>query len=268
MHVGKRSRLSLCLFVDAVMSRDECVVVLQKHDISTDDIEEWHTGNSLLSSLKNAILAADPSMIGALTQELARTRQSIRHAVSPKHLFDERWHDFVFSMNLDGNALVVDNHGSVAAAFIPIEPVIDGSGAPEDDLTRELQQSDLAATEEVLRLIEVSAQDFIDGKYNGCLGNARVALETTGRAIAASASPLRFEGSPKWGEALISLREVGFISLDQEQGLAGVYRFISPGSHVPVGFSESEFARLGRTLALSSTYFLIKKWNGVRGNRT
>ncbi len=41
----------------------------------------------------------------------------------------------------------------------------------------------------------------------------------------------------------------------------GVYGFISRASHTPIGFSEQEFARLGRSLALGFCYFLIKQFN-------
>ena len=53
----------------------------------------------------------------------------------------------------------------------------------------------------------------------------------------------------------------GFITQEQERGLAGVYGFISPGSHTPIGFNKQEFARLGRGLAVSICYFLAKQHN-------
>ena len=51
----------------------------------------------------------------------------------------------------------------------------------------------------------------------------------------------------------------------REKGLTGVFSFISPGSHIPVGFSEEEFARLGRSLAVSFCYFLAKQFNHAIG---
>ncbi|TBY68960.1 hypothetical protein E0H51_31625 [Rhizobium leguminosarum bv. viciae] len=264
MDIGHRSRLSLCQLMDAVLSRDECSVIFRKYGISTDDIDGYHTGYSLLRAITDAILAAAPSQVWELAQELARTRQSIRHTVSPKSLFDERWDDFTLCMKLDGIGLVVDDYGREIGPFVPIEPTIEGSPPVEDDLSRELRLSQLPASGEVLRLIEDSAKAFLSGDNNGCLNNARVALETTEKSIAREMLPPDTTVSSKWGEVLVALREAGFISQDQEKGLAGVYRFVSPGSHVPVGFTESEFARLGRTLALSCTYFLVKEWNGTR----
>lgn len=264
MNIGHRSRLSLSQLMDAVLNRDECIVLLLKYEISTDNIEGFHTGYSLLSGLRASILPAAPSQVWGLVQELARTRQSIRHGVSAKRLFDERWHDFTLSMKLDGNGLVVDDYGNEIGPFAPIEPVIEGSEPVEDDLTKELRRSELPACDEVLRLIEDSAKAFLAGDNNGCLNNARVALETTGKSIAQAQLPASSPLSAKWGDALKGLVGINFISQAQEIGLAGVYRFISPGSHVPVGFTESEFARLGRILALSCTYFLVKEWNGVQ----
>ncbi|MBX5168771.1 hypothetical protein HJB84_02680 [Rhizobium sp. NZLR1b] len=264
MDIGHRSRLSLCQLMDAVLSRDECIVILRKYGISTDDIDGYHTGYPLLRALTDAISAATPPQVWELAQELARTRQSIRHTVSPRSLFDERWEDFTLCAKLDGIWLAVDDYGHEIAPFVPLEPTIEGSHPVEDDLSRELRLSQLPDSDEILRLIDDSAKAFLGGDNNGCLNNARVALETTGKSIGREISPPGSTISSKWGEALAGLREAGFISLDQEKGLAGVYRFVSPGSHVPVGFTESEFARLGRTLALSCAYFLVKEWNGMR----
>ncbi|NKK38548.1 hypothetical protein GFL72_28625, partial [Rhizobium leguminosarum bv. viciae] len=165
------------------MSRDQCSVIFRKYGISTDDIDGYHTGYSLLRATTDAILAATPSQVWELAQELARTRQSIRHAVSPKSLFDERWDDFTLCMQLDGIGLAVDDYGREIGPFVPIEPTIEGSHPVEDDLSRELRLSQLSGGDEILRLIDDSAKAFLGGDNNGCLNNARVALETTGKSI-------------------------------------------------------------------------------------
>ncbi|MBY3321233.1 hypothetical protein [Rhizobium laguerreae] len=246
------------------MGRDECIVILRKYEISTDGIDGYYTGYPLIRALTDVVPAATPSQVWDLAQELARTRQSIRHGINPRTLFDERWDDFTLCMRLDGIGLAVDDYGREIGPFVPIEPTIEGAHPVEDDLSRELRLSQLSGGDEILRLIDDSAIAFLGGDNNGCLNNARVALETTGKSIGRELLPPGSTLSSKWGEVLIALREAGLISQDQEKGLAGVYRFVSPGSHVPVGFTESEFARLGRTLALSCTYFLVKKWNGTR----
>jgi len=264
MDIGQRSRLSLCQLMEAVLNRDECIVILRKFEISTDEIDGYKSGYRLLRSLTDAILAATPLQVWELAQELARTRQSIRDTVSPKSLFDERWEDFILCMKLYGIGLAVDDYGREVRSFIPLEPTIEGARPVEDDLSREVRLSQLSGDDEILRLIDDSAKAFLSGDNNGCLNNARVALETTAKAIGRELLPPVSALPSKWGEVLVALREAGFISPDQEKGLAGVYRFVSPGSHVPVGFTESEFARLGRTLALSCTYFLVKEWKGTQ----
>ena len=61
----------------------------------------------------------------------------------------------------------------------------------------------------------------------------------------------------KWGSVLSFLKTRGEISQDEEVGLAGVYRFLSPGAHRPVGVSEEQLTRLGRTFALNMCWFLL-----------
>ena len=93
--------------------------------------------------------------------------------------------------------------------------------------------------------------------------NARVALQT----LATSISQARLAGHPgnfeatKWGHVIAYLRASDFITQQQERGLASVFGFISPGSHTPIGFNEEEFGRLGRSLAVSICYFLVKRFN-------
>jgi hypothetical protein len=121
----------------------------------------------------------------------------------------------------------------------------------------------LSDTEAILQVLDGSASAFRSGDFNGCLNNARVALQTLATTIAQarlSTHPKSFDAT-SWGEVIAYLRTSGFISQQQERGLAGVFGFISPGSHTPIGFSEEEFARLGRSLAVSFCYFLVKRQN-------
>jgi len=47
---------------------------------------------------------------------------------------------------------------------------------------------------------------------------------------------------------------------EEERGLVGVFGFVSPGSHRPLGFSEAEFARLGRSFVAGMCWFLVKSF--------
>src|SRR6266851_10486606 len=82
--------------------------------------------------------------------------------------------------------------------------------------------------------------------YNGSLTNIRVTLEELAKALAKRLAPA--ESSDKWGDVLVCLRNAHLIDKRQEQGLAGVYTFISQGAHAVVGLDESEFTRVGRSL--------------------
>jgi hypothetical protein len=100
---------------------------------------------------------------------------------------------------------------------------------------------------------------------NNCLSNARIALETLVKSVASElgAKP---EQSEKFGIALTFLVTTDFLDKGQEKSLSGNYLLISPGAHRPVGFSEQEYVRFGRHLALSSCYFIVKKWNGLHSD--
>ena len=49
--------------------------------------------------------------------------------------------------------------------------------------------------------------------------------------------------------------------MQKEEELMGkLYGFISDGSHIPLGFTQEEYARYGRNLAMSKCYYIIKKY--------
>jgi len=62
----------------------------------------------------------------------------------------------------------------------------------------------------------------------------------------------------RWGEVLAFLRSSGEITVEEEKGLAGVFGFLSPGAHRPVGIPEDQMTRLGRSFALNMCWFLLK----------
>ncbi|MFH0086149.1 hypothetical protein ACG3RS_12535 [Pseudomonas aeruginosa] len=92
--------------------------------------------------------------------------------------------------------------------------------------------------------------------------NARVALETLAGDVAVHVAsqhqtPATYNPS-KWGEVLAFLRSCGEITVEEEKGLAGVFGFLSPGAHRPVGVPEDQMTRLGRSFALNMCWFLLK----------
>ena len=274
MNLSQRSKFSLCQFL-ALFERDDLVLLLGKYGLST-----WGTQNRN-AALREAVLQASVLQLGSLVQELARTHDSMRSGVAPRYRFDERWRDLCLCLKLDGYAKEQRNdygpfgppavqgiEGKELACFVPIEPVIEGADPGEDDLIRELKRSGLSESEEIIRVLGNSADNFRGNDFNGCLNNARVALQTLATSVAQARLPSHsgnFDAT-KWGQVVAYLRTSGFITQQQEKGLTGVFSFISPGSHIPVGFSEEEFARLGYNLAVSFCYFLVKQYNHAIGH--
>ena len=56
------------------------------------------------------------------------------------------------------------------------------------------------------------------------------------------------------------LRKQEFFSIEEERGLVGVYAFLSPGAHRPIGLTAEEACRLGRLMALSICCYLVKRY--------
>ena len=262
MNLSSRSKLSLCQLL-LLVDRDQLVLLLSKYGFATANLENRWNDQSVAVSVRNEVIPASATQLGDLVQELARTRSSIRAGVDPRYRFNERWNDLLLSLELDNYVLAEAQDGRNLERFEPIEPILAGSEPVEDDLTKELRRSALAATEDILRVLDESARAFIQGDHNGCLNSARVSLQ----ALATSIAQARLAGHPatfnsaKWGEVVAYLRTSSFITLQDERGLTGVFSFVSPGSHTPIGFTEQEFARLGRTLVISFCYFLVKRWN-------
>ena len=248
MIITKRTKLSLCQFL-GLFGQDDLHVLLEKHGITV-----WGYNQAEISE---ALSEADQVSIETLVDEVVRTNGDLRNRVSPRYRFDERWSDFEKCLLLDG--LKIQNKEIQA-----IEPVIEGAQPLEDDLTNELQVSGLPSTDEITRLIRLSAESFRKSTpdYNACLTHTRVALETIVRTIAGSYGLEIEQESKAWGRSLSHIKSAGFVSNKEEAAIASTYTFISDGAHIPVGFTEEEFTRFGRNLAMSVCYFIIKKLNG------
>ena len=160
-----------------------------------------------------------------------------------------------------------DEHSEEPDRFVPIESTTDSTISGEY-LAGELRQSGLPNVENVIRVLECSEKNFRDGDFNGCLNGARVVLETVATLIA-QARHSNHAGNfnpAKWGEVIAWLRKSGFITKEQERGIAGVFGLLSPGCHTPIPNGEEDFARLGRNLSLSFCYFLVKRFNATEAD--
>ena len=244
--------MSLCQYLD-LQDQAFLRVILEKYGIWVGEVPY-----PVLDTLRPVLQAASQEQLQGLLSEIARTRFDLRNRVAPRYRHDERWDDLESCLLLDGYKVEGNR-------LISIEPTIDGAEPLEDNLSSEIRSSGLSEAEGILGILANSAEAFrrAPPDYNGCLSNARVALQTLATAIAKARQqthPGTYDET-KWGQILDYLRTTGFITEAEEKGLAGVYGFISPGAHTPIGLSEQEMARLGRSLAVTMCYFLVKKHN-------
>jgi hypothetical protein len=247
--ISQRTRLSL---VQLLALQDEAAVAILLAKYGAD---MRYRGSFFAEGLREAEQALPPEQALSLAAEAVATRSALRQPISPKPPFDERFADFERCLLLDGYA-VVD------CTLRRTDPSLDSAPPVEDDLIAALQASAAPSRAEIVQKIQDSALAFRNAPpdYNAALTNARVALETMARDVAADlltpAEAAPYEPA-KWGSVLAFLKARGEITLEEERGLAGVYGFVSLGAHRSVGVSEEQMTRLGRTLALNMCWFLL-----------
>lgn len=238
MNLTNRTKISLVQLLD-IFEKVQVKILFEKYSISSNcrNIED----------IKYVVLSKN---LQELIKELILAKQTFRNKITPKYIFEERWDDFEKCLFLDGYK--IQNN-----TIISIEPSIDGVIAFEDELTSELLSSTFFKKEEVKNLINESAEAFKNSDFNQCLSKARISLETIVRTIAID----KYNNSnDNWGNALTKLKTESFITQKEEELMAKLYGFISDGSHIPLGFTEQEYARYGRNLAMSKCYYIIKKY--------
>lgn len=249
--IGYRTRYSLAQFLE-LHEAPFVIVLASKHGIRIS-IEDGH----LLSGLTSCLRYANDDQILSLVEEIVRTESDLRARVEKKYRHEDRFGDLRRCLQLDG--YIIENKRLTQA-----DPSISDAPSLDDDLLLELQASGLSDVEEIVAKINSSSGLFRASppNYNACLNDIRIALETLAKAIAVAqqtASSPNYENT-RWGSAIGFLQKVGFITQEEEKGLAGVYGFVSPGSHRSVGLSEEQMARLGRSLALGMCWFLVKSY--------
>ena len=253
--LSKRTRASLAQFLE-LYETTFVVVLFSKHDLRLS----VHGGALLLSV--NAALHSQAGLSGLidLVEEVVRTQGDLRSRVNPRYRFDERFDDLARCLQLDGYKVE-------GKKVVPQDPSIPDTPPIEDELVEALASSGLDPAEIVRRKLSDSAEAFrkTPPNYNACMNDARVALESIVREIASRYPKTETQtyDPAKWGAMLTFLRLNGFFELEEEHGLAGVYRFLSPGSHRPLGLSEAEMSRLGRAIAMSMCWFIVKRHIGI-----
>ena len=230
-------------------------VLLGGH-VNTEDILQYIP--MVYDDLTSCITSATNESLMGFLNHMLQTSGDLRSRISPRYRHDECWGDLL-------NCLLLDGYAVESNQLVSIDPDIEGQEPVEDEFIRELNDSGLSDIDEIKDLLNRSAEDFrrTPPDYNGCLSNARIAIETLAKSMALhrqSTHPAQYNPS-SWGSVLSYLKTSGLITVNEEKGLAGVYGFISAGSHRHVGLSEMEMARLGRNLVASMCYFLIKLHN-------
>lgn len=252
---SNRTRTSIAQLLE-LFDAQLSIVLFTKHDLRL----VVH-GNTLLFALNSALRDQASSVgVAAMLEEIVRTQADLRNRVTPRYRFDERLDDLARCLLLDGYR-IMDKR------VLPLDPSMPDSPPIEDELLESLAQSGLDFDNSIRQKLLDSAAAFraVPPNYNACMNDGRVGLESIAREIAKGLSrtnPTTYD-STKWGSILTFLRLGEFLTLEEEQGLAGVYKFLSPGSHRPLGLTEAEMSRLGRAIALSMCWFLVKRYTGA-----
>ena len=251
--LSSRTLASLAQFL-AIQETDVALVLLGKHGIRAS-VEN----GALLTTLNRNLAFSDKEKALPVLEEIARPGRDLRVRITPRYRYDERFNDLNRCLQLDG--YLIENN-----SLVRLDPSMQDGHPLDDDLDRELKKSGLPETGAIVDKINASAESFraTPANYNACLNDVRVALETLASSIVRKLPGEKRTSLDlnKWGSVLSYLRTSGFITQEEERGLAGVYGFVSPGSHKPLGLSEEELARLGRLFALGMCWFLVKRYLG------
>lgn len=255
--LSSRSKLSLMQLLLTISWNDLQTLLEKYFGIRDEYLDQRVVRGHLFSATNESIMN--------LCAELVKTGRTFRLNISPRWAYDQRWSDFSHCLLLDG-FLVRDEGPSENRQIVPIDPSMGDAGNIEDDLTAELRRTNLTNIDGILQTLSNSSEDFRRNPpdYNGCLNNARVGLQTLATAIARDRMrnhPGSFDET-SWGQVIAYLRVSGFITAQEENGLTGVFTFVSPGSHRPIGISDAEATRLGRSFVFGMCYFLAKQYNG------
>lgn len=216
-----------------------------------------HLGVTHVTSVLSELSSAPPNAAKAMLSEILANNKVLYGAASVKHVFTSAVEDLSRWALHDG--WVVEN-----GTLVRITPAAEETTGIRDKFLDDVQASGLDHDNAIRIAVEDSAKNFVAAPpdFNGSVTKVRIALETVARRAAMAIAKKKGGTYPNdsWGNALQFLRAANVIEPQEEEILARVYTFISPGAHVPKGVTAEEWARLARTFGLSSTYFLLKKY--------
>jgi hypothetical protein len=252
--IGRRSLLSLSQLFELIPYED-VRIICEKHRIEITDLG-FQSGPLPARFFLPALEAADRARLVSVVDEIVRTQGDTRARSADEYRFDERFADLRACLELDGYTFRKEGLHAT-------DPAVEDVGLPiEDDLISALTEGALPRSRDVVDKLTDSANSFrrTPPNYNACLNDARVALQTLMTEIAdrrRARVPGTYDAT-KFGQVLAYLRSTGFVDEVEEKQIASVFGFLSRGSHRAVGPSEQEMARLGRSLACSICWFLVK----------
>jgi hypothetical protein len=258
--ISRRTRLSLVQYLDRIAVQP-LIFLLSKHELMSDRDgygRSYTEYPDLTQVLPEVIIPANETRLASLLDEIARTQGYLYSNRSGNAVsYEERYADLK-------HCLLLDDYTLENKRFQAIDPSSQEAGSVEDELTSALRASGLPRTDDVVRRLTASTEGFRqpDPNLNAILNDARIALQTLATEIAKqrqALSPGKFD-EEKWGHVLQYLRTSGFLDEREEDGLAGVFGFVSPGSHKPLDLSDRDMARLGRVLVHGMCWFLVKRY--------
>jgi hypothetical protein len=250
MQLSRQSLASVAELLGTISS-DSAELLLYKH-LGLRLSEVGHGAMGRLAALESS----SPEQVGELVSELAREASTIRVGASPKYAFDGRFREVERWLLHDGWKVEYNQ-------LVRVGPAAEEATGVRDALLALLGSSGIDTDEGIRGGIRKAAEAFVKEPpdYNASVTHVRIALETTARRCAQARASSGGAPYPddSWGKALQYLKIAGVLSQSEEELLARTYTFISPGAHVPIGMTDEEWARLARTFALSTCFFLLKQ---------
>jgi len=241
------------------LSRDPARILIYKH-LGV----YWNEFTADKDEFLRVLKTAQSDSVNSLVSEIIREKGAVRADAPTKHVFDGRWREIERWLLHDG--WVIED-----GQLVRLTPGAEEATGIRDKLLEELGSSDLDNDGAIRKCIEDSAKSFMKEPpdYNDSTTKVRIALETIARRAATKLAAAKSVAYPedKWGKALECLKIAGVLEPNEEEIMARVYTFISPGAHVPAGITDEEWARLARTFGLSSSYFIFKKYQAAGTSR-
>ncbi len=140
--LGSRTLISLSQFL-GLQQPEDTALILQKCGVQTP----W-SGVRGINDILNCLRGSRAAQVYEVIDVICRSTRTLRAAITPKYLYEERWTDLVRCLLLDGYHVTVDSSGGYT--IVTIDPTISGVIPLDDDLSAELRRSSLADRDEII----------------------------------------------------------------------------------------------------------------------